>query len=51
LRLRDERFRNRQLCILLDGVIVTAQVSGNADAARLARDAAELIVREQLGTG
>ena len=36
----------RQLCILMDGVIVTAQVSGDTEAARSARDAAELLVRE-----
>jgi AcrR family transcriptional regulator len=37
-----------QLCILIDGVIVTSQVSGNADAARQARGAAELLVDDQL---
>ncbi len=36
----------RQLCILMDGVIVTAQVSGDMEAARSARDAAELLLRE-----
>ena len=41
----------RQLCILLDGVIVAAQVSRNADSARHARDAAGLIVRDQLTPG
>ena len=38
----------RQLCILMDGVIVTAQVSGDSDAAAQARRVAELLVAEQL---
>ena len=43
---RDPEGLARQLCILMDGVIVTAQVSGDAQAARSARDVAELLVRE-----
>jgi AcrR family transcriptional regulator len=43
---RDPEGLARQLCILMDGVIVTAQVSGDTQAARSARDAAELLVRE-----
>ncbi len=43
---RDPEGLARQICILMDGVIVTAQVSGDMDAARSARDAAELLVRE-----
>jgi AcrR family transcriptional regulator len=37
----------RQLCLLMEGVIVTAQVSGDADAAVQARAVAELLVHEQ----
>jgi AcrR family transcriptional regulator len=48
---RDPERLAGQLCILLDGVIVTAQVSGNADSAVLAQQAADLIIREQLGAG
>ncbi len=43
---RDPEGLARQLCILMDGVIVTAQVSGDKEAARSARDAAELLGRE-----
>ncbi len=43
---RDPEGLARQLCILMDGVIVTAQVSGDAQAARSARGAAELLVRQ-----
>ncbi len=43
---RDPERLARQLCILMDGVIVTAQVSGDTEAARSARDAAELLVHE-----
>ncbi len=43
---RDPEQLARQLCILMDGVIVTAQVSGDAEAPRSARAAAELLVRE-----
>ncbi len=43
---RDPQGLARQLCILMDGVIVTAQVSGDPEATRSARDAAKLLVRE-----
>ena len=45
---RDPERLARQLCLLMDGAIVTAQVSGDADAARRAREAAEILIREQL---
>ncbi len=43
---RDPGGLARQLCILMDGVIVTAQVTGDMEATRSARDAAELLLRE-----
>ncbi len=43
---RDPEGLGRQLCVLMDGVIVAAQVSGDMEAVRSARDAAELLVRE-----
>ncbi len=44
---RDPEELARQLCILMEGVIVTAQVSGDEDAAPQARRVAELLIREQ----
>jgi AcrR family transcriptional regulator len=38
----------RDLCILMEGVIVTAQVSGDGEAPAQARRIAELLVRESL---
>ncbi len=45
---RDPGVLARQLCILMEGVIVTAQVSGDMEATRSARDAAKLLVREAI---
>ena len=45
---RDPEGLARQLCMLLDGVIVTVQVSADRDAIRRAREAAEVLIREQL---
>ncbi len=44
---RDPEGLACQLCILMDGAIVTAQVSGDPDAVRRARQAAVLLIREQ----
>ncbi len=38
----------RQLCLLMEGVAVTAQVSGDEHGARHARDAAEILLAAQL---
>jgi len=45
---RDPGTLANQLCMLMDGVIVRAQVSGDAEGAREARDAAALLLETQL---
>jgi AcrR family transcriptional regulator len=45
---RDPALLASQLCLLMDGVAVTAQVSGDETAARNARAVAELLLSEQL---